>query len=39
MNQDNLWFYQDLMRDIRTAIEQGGFTEFKQEFIKNYQGE
>ena len=39
MNQDNLWFYQDLMRDIRTAIEQGDFTEFKQEFIKNYQGE
>lgn len=39
MPQDNLWFYQDLMRDIRTAIEQGRFTEFKQEFIKNYQGE
>ena len=26
------------MRDIRTAIEQGRFAEFKSEFIKNYTG-
>jgi len=39
LTQHNLWFYQDLMRDIRSAIEQGRFTEFKNEFIKNYTGE
>ncbi|MBP9999090.1 MAG: tRNA guanosine(34) transglycosylase Tgt [Proteobacteria bacterium] len=39
LTQHNLWFYQDLMRDIRTAIEQGKFQEFKNEFIKKYQGE
>jgi queuine tRNA-ribosyltransferase len=38
LTQHNLWFYQDLMRDIRTAIEQGRFAEFKVEFIKNYTG-
>ena len=38
LTQHNLWFYQDLMRDIRTAIEQGRFAEFKAEFIKNYTG-
>ncbi|MBO4683624.1 MAG: tRNA-guanine transglycosylase, partial [Alphaproteobacteria bacterium] len=36
LTQHNLWFYQDLMRDIRKSIEQGRFTEFKSEFIKNY---
>ena len=39
LTQHNLWFYQDLMRDIRSAIEQGKFAEFKNEFIKNYTGE
>ena len=38
LTQHNLWFYQDLMRDIRESIEQGKFTEFKNEFIKNYTG-
>jgi queuine tRNA-ribosyltransferase len=36
LTQHNLWFYQDLMRDIRESIEQGRFTEFKKEFIENY---
>ncbi len=39
LTQHNLWFYQDLMRDIRNAIEQGRFAEFKAEFIKKYTGE
>jgi queuine tRNA-ribosyltransferase len=39
LTQHNLWFYQDLMRDIRDSIEQGRFQEFKNEFIKNYTGE
>ncbi len=39
LTQHNLWFYQDLMRDIRAAIEQGRFAEFKREFIANYTGE
>ncbi len=28
----NLWFYQDLMRDIRSAIDAGEFTKFAQQF-------
>ena len=39
LTQHNLWFYQDLMHDIRESIEQGRFQEFKSEFIKNYKGE
>ena len=39
LTQHNLWFYQDLMRDIRTAIEQGRFAQFKREFIEKYTGE
>ncbi len=39
LTQHNLWFYQDLMRGIRDAIEQGRFAEFKQEFIERYNGE
>lgn len=39
LTQHNLWFYQDLMRDIRNAIEQGRFAEFKKEFIEKYTGE
>ena len=34
--QHNLWFYQDLMRDIRESIEQGRFQEFKNDFIAKY---
>ena len=36
LTQHNLWFYQDLMRDIRNSIEHCRFAEFKAEFIKNY---
>lgn len=39
LTQHNLWFYQDLMRNIRESIEQGRFAQFKSEFIKNYTGE
>ena len=36
LTQHNLWFYQDLMRDIRESIEQGRFAEFKKEFVERY---
>jgi queuine tRNA-ribosyltransferase len=36
LTMHNLYFYQDLMRDIRTAIEQGRFQEFKKEFTDKY---
>lgn len=36
LTQHNLWFYQDLMRDIRESIEQGRFAEFKKEFTEKY---
>ena len=36
LTQHNLWFYQDLMRDIRQSIEQGTFQQFKEDFIKQY---
>ncbi|MBD5401050.1 tRNA guanosine(34) transglycosylase Tgt [bacterium] len=36
LTQHNLWFYQDLMRGIRDAIEAGRFAEFKKEFIDRY---
>lgn len=39
LTQHNLWFYQDLMRDIRAAIENGRFVEFKNEFIEKYTGD
>lgn len=32
----NLTFYQDLMRDIRQAIEQGRYNEFKTEWLNKY---
>ncbi|MFA7188167.1 MAG: tRNA guanosine(34) transglycosylase Tgt [Alphaproteobacteria bacterium] len=38
LTQHNLKFYQDLMRDIRLAIENGNFVEFKQKFIETYTG-
>ncbi len=36
LTQHNLWFYQDLMRDIRKSIEQGKFAEFKEKFVSRY---
>ena len=36
LSQHNLWFYQDLMRDIRNNIENGTFYQFKENFIKEY---
>ncbi|MDL2295648.1 tRNA guanosine(34) transglycosylase Tgt [Lachnospiraceae bacterium OttesenSCG-928-E19] len=39
LTQHNLWFYQDLMRDIRESIEAGRFAKFKSEFIAKYNGE
>jgi len=38
LTQHNLKFYQDLMREIRLAIERGNFLEFKKQFIKTYTG-
>ena len=34
----NLHFYQDLMRDIRTAIEADRFADFSREFLARYLG-
>ena len=39
LTQHNLWFYQDLMHDIRLSIETGCFAQFKQDFIAKYTGE
>ena len=36
LSQHNLWFYQDLMQDIRAAVEKNNFTEFKESFILKY---
>ncbi len=36
LSQHNVWFYQDLMKGIRTAIEDGKFAQFKEDFIKQY---
>ncbi len=36
LTQHNLQFYQDLMKDIRNAIENGTFQEFKSSFEENY---
>ena len=33
----NLYFYQDLMRQIRQSIEQAGFASWRNEFIRRYQ--
>ena len=32
----NLWFFADLMRQIRDAIQQGTFSVFKQQFYERY---
>jgi len=34
LTEHNIFYYQDLMRDIRAAIEEGRFTEFAQEFFE-----
>jgi queuine tRNA-ribosyltransferase len=34
LSQHNLWHYQDLMRGIRAAIENGRYAEFAAEFFK-----
>ncbi len=34
----NLFFYLQLMRNVRTSIEQGRFREFKREFLKKREG-
>jgi queuine tRNA-ribosyltransferase len=39
LSQHNLWFYQNLMQDIRAAIERGDFAEFKKEFTEKYTGQ
>jgi queuine tRNA-ribosyltransferase len=35
LSQHNLWHYQDLMRDIRAAIEAGRYAEFAAEFLSS----
>ena len=35
----NLYFFQDLMRQIRSSIEENRFTQFAELFYKNYMGE
>src|SRR5262245_22416537 len=32
----NLWFYQDLMREAREAIERGAFLEFQRSWLARY---
>ena len=34
LSQHNLWYFQDLMRDIRAAIEAGKYAEFAEEFSR-----
>ncbi len=34
----NVWFYQDLMRAIRTAIAERRFEQFRAEFLRGYRG-
>ena len=38
LTMHNLWFYQDLMKGIRAAIEQNRWTDFKNDFIMRYKG-
>ena len=33
----NLWFYQDLMRDIRNALSTDSFSTFRENFLRCYQ--
>lgn len=34
LSQHNIWYYQDLMRDIRKAIEENRYAEFAQNFFE-----
>lgn len=34
----NLTYYQNLMKNIRQALEEGRFEEFRKEFLENYKG-
>ena len=36
LTQHNIWFYQNLMRQIRQAIEENHFTEFHDQFMERY---
>ena len=38
LTQHNLWHYQDLMRQLRTAISDGKFQAFHQRFIAKVKG-
>jgi queuine tRNA-ribosyltransferase len=38
LSQHNLFFYGRMMREIRTAIEQGNFPDYAQEFYEQYTG-
>jgi tRNA-guanine family transglycosylase len=35
----NLFFIQDLMDSIRTAVDAGSFLSLKKEFLQSYRGE
>lgn len=37
LTEHNLWFYQDLMRDIRKSIQEDKFLEFKKRFFSTYE--
>jgi queuine tRNA-ribosyltransferase len=39
LSEHNIFYYQDLMRDIRTAIEEKTFTEFAKSFFTENQNE
>ncbi len=36
LTQHNIWFYQNLMKQIRQAIEENRFTEFHNQFMERY---
>ena len=35
LSEHNIFYYQDLMRDIRSAIEEKRFTQFAESFFEN----
>ena len=37
LTEHNLWFYQDLMREIRKSIQEDKFLEFKKRFFSTYE--
>ncbi|MCL2439618.1 MAG: tRNA guanosine(34) transglycosylase Tgt [Alphaproteobacteria bacterium] len=38
LSQHNIWHYQDLMREIRAAIEAGEYDSFAEKFFKEWEG-